>query len=131
MSRQDTVNKYIDAFLKGRGPEACERFRSKDLNKQYSSIMQWRRKVRILESTPKSTREIIDVLKRTAQLISNAPEMTEQDASAINQELDRLRDTLQSTLDKHRQEKIRLLEEESRRIASQLQQLKSSDQTNY
>lgn len=131
MSRQDTVNKYIDAFLKGRGPEACEKFRAKDLSKQYSSIMQWRRKMRIIESTPKSTRDIIEALKRTAQMISNAPEMTEQDAATINNELQALHSTLDQTLDKHRQEKIRLLEEESRRIASQLQQLKSSDQSNY
>ena len=75
MSRQDTVNKYIDQFLKGRGPESCERFRSKSLDKQYSSIMQWRRKLRREESTPKSTREIIDALRRVNALVGNAPEM--------------------------------------------------------
>lgn len=89
MSRQDTVNKYIDQFLKGRGPESCERFRSKSLDKQYSSIMQWRRKLRREESTPKSTREIIDALRRVNALVGNAPEMGKRITMLLWQRLTR------------------------------------------
>lgn len=127
MSRQDTVNKYIDEFLQGRGPEACERFRSKDLNKQYSSIMQWRRKVRIQESTPRSTREITDMLKKVGQMIVNAPEFAEDDASAVSHELEVLRQTVGVTLEKRREAQIQALEEESRRIASRLEQLRQNN----
>lgn len=127
MSRQDTVNKYIDAFLKDRGPEACEKFRSKDLDKQYSSIMQWRRKMRIIENTPKSVRDISELLKKASQLIVNAPEITEEDVATVEADLEALRTTLHNTLEKHRREKIRALEEESRRIASQLEKLRQNE----
>ena len=127
MSRQDTVNKYIDQFLKGRGPESCERFRSKSLDKQYSSIMQWRRKLRREDSTPKSTREIIDALRRVNALVGNAPEMGEEDYNAIMAEVDTLLATVDDTVSRHREQKIRQLEEQSRLIAGELEKLRGGN----
>lgn len=124
MSKQDTVNKYIDAFLRGRSEESKAKFRAKDLHLQYASIMQWRRKIRKEENTPKSTKEILDSLKRIASLIANAPSISDEDSRAIEAELDALKTNLREYNERQRQRIIDELEQKSRMIALELNKLR-------
>mgnify|MGYP006342328151 CR=1 FL=1 len=62
MGKAETVAKYIDEFLKGRSPEMVAKFKSRDVEKQYFSIMQWKRKQRIESMTPKNADVIINAL---------------------------------------------------------------------
>ena len=86
MSQKETIEKYIDAFLKGRSQSAVDKFKAKAEKLQYASIMQWRRRMRKLENTPKGTKEILDTLHRAQTLIENAP-ITDSDLHAIQAEL--------------------------------------------
>ena len=37
MGKAETVAKYIDEYLKGKNPESAEKFRMKDVEKQYAA----------------------------------------------------------------------------------------------
>lgn len=124
MSKQDTVNRYMDAFLKGRSEESKAKFRAKDVNLQYASIMQWRRKMRKEENTPKSTKEIIETLRRACALITNAPSISEEDSRAIEGELYVLEACLNEYNERQRQRLISELEQKSRMIAEELDKLR-------
>lgn len=125
MSKQDTVNKYIDAFLKGRSEEAKVKFRSKEVSLQYASIMQWRRKMRKEENTPKSTKEILEALHHVGNLIANAPTISDDDFSAIEGELQALKSSLDDYRIRQRKRLIDELEQKSRIIAAELDKLRS------
>lgn len=42
MSKQETINKYREGFLKGRSEAFIAKFNEKDETRQYQSIMTWR-----------------------------------------------------------------------------------------
>lgn len=126
MTRKETIDRYIDSFLKGRSQNAIDRFRSKAEHLQYASIMQWRRRMRKMENTPKSTREILETLRRAVSLIENAPEISDTDLQAIEAELDTLRRAAAECHERTRTRRISELEEQQRRINEQLEQLKGN-----
>lgn len=71
MKRVDTIKKYRDEFLKGKSEEQIRKFDSKDLNKQYGSIMAWKRReglskkrTRGAETTPISILDGLRNIKR-------------------------------------------------------------------
>lgn len=123
-SREATVAQYIDEFLKGRSQRACEEFRNRPLERQYSSIIQWRRSRRIKESTPQSTTDILDVLGKVSMMIANAPSISDDDCKSISAQLDSLRQQLDEYMTRQRSRCIEELEEESRRINARLQELR-------
>lgn len=123
-SREATVAKHIDEFLKGRSPKAREEFLSRSLDRQYSSIIQWRRARRIKESTPQSTAEILDTVSRLADMIANAPEISEADSREISERIGALQGRLNAYMEEQKLRRIRALEEESRRINERLSELR-------
>lgn len=126
MKREDTIKKYIDAFLKGRSEEKKNKFKAKPLNLQYASIMQWRRNIAKRENTPKSTKEILDTLRKANSLIENSPSIEDEYRQAIEMELDSIRHTLDDYCEKQRQRRIDELEARQRDINAQLQQLRNN-----
>lgn len=123
-SRELTVAQYRDEFLSGRSQSAREEFLSRPLDKQYASIIQWRRNKRLRESIPAATSEIIAALDNVRDLISNAAEISQADASAINERLDSLHVHLAEYLEKQKARTISELEAESARIADKLRTLR-------
>ncbi|MBD5231459.1 MAG: hypothetical protein HDS66_04810 [Bacteroidales bacterium] len=123
-SKEATVAQYIDEFLKGRSPQSCEEFRSRSIDRQYSSIIQWRRSKRIKESTPQSTAEIIDTLASVSRMIANAPEISDADRQSISDRLNSLHQQLDEYMERQRTRRIEELEQESRRISERLQELR-------
>lgn len=126
MTRQETIEKYAAAFLKGKSDEAIEKFNAKEDNLKYASIMQWRRRMKKIENTPKSTRDILETLHKVAALIDNAPHIPDSDISDINAELDKLHGVLASYHERQKAKQIDELEARSREIAMQLEQLRNS-----
>lgn len=125
MTRKETIDKYISAFLKGRSQEAIEKFKAKAEHLQYASIMQWRRRVSKLENTPKSTKEILETLSKADALIVNAPEISDEDMEAISAGIQSLHSTLQSYFERQRQRRINELEAQQRSISEKLAQLRN------
>lgn len=123
-SREATVAKHIDEFLKGRTPKAREEFLSRSLDRQYSSIIQWRRAKRIKERTPQSTEEILETISRLAEMIANAPEISESDSRDISERIGALQGKLTDYMEAQKLRSIQALEEESRRINARLSELR-------
>lgn len=126
MTKRETIDKYMDAFLKGRSQATAEKFRAKAEHLQYASIMQWRRRLRKLENTPKSTKEIMETLRRATSLIENAPEISDTDMQTIDHEIGNLRQALATCYERTRTRRISELEAQQRRINEQLELLKGS-----
>ncbi|MCM1318949.1 MAG: hypothetical protein NC217_01035 [Muribaculaceae bacterium] len=124
MTRRETIDKYVDAFLKGRSQSAIDKFMDKAEALQYASIMQWRRRMKKAENTPKSTREVLDILHKADALIANAQELNTQDVQDINSALDKLHNTLNDSFNRSRERRISELEAQQNQIAAQLEQLR-------
>lgn len=125
MGKQETVDKYMDAFLKGRSCSVIEKFKAKPLHLQYASIIQWRRRLSKQENTPKNTKEILEALRKVNALIINAPEISNEDIDAIKSELDGLHDTLRKYFEQQRRRRIDELEAQQRSISEQLELLRN------
>lgn len=129
MGKAETVAKYIDEYLKDKSPTAVEKFHTKDVDKQYASIMGWRRKLRLEASTPDSADEIVDYLKHAKVLIGNAPEISQQDMERIKVQLQQLQDYIVEYQEVQRMQKIAELEQRQQEIARQLQRLRGEEPT--
>lgn len=124
MTRKETIEKYIDTFLKGRSQAAIDKFKEKEEALQYASIMQWRRRMKKAENTPKSTREILDTLHKADIMIANAPDISAEDTQEIKHLLDKLNVTLTDSFNRARERRISELEAQQHKIAEQLEQLR-------
>ncbi len=129
MGKAETVAKYIDEYLKSKNPESAEKFRMKDVEKQYAAIMGWRRKLRQEASTPESADVIVDYLKQARVLIGNAPEISAEDMKRIVEQLDMLRDYLTEYKEEQRKRQISELERKQEEIAQQLRKLRGDEKT--
>lgn len=125
MTRKETIDKYIDAFLKGRSQNAADKFRAKAEHLQYASIMQWRRRRNKEENTPKSIKDIVELLRKAAALVNNAPDITAEDKVTIESEVEELRNTLESAYRNARSRRIDELEAQQQQIAARLEQLRA------
>lgn len=129
MGKSETVAKYIADYLKDKSPEVAEKFRAKDVDKQYASIMGWRRKLRQEASTPESAEAIVDYLKQAKVLIGNAPSITDDELKRIAEQLDMLRRYLEEYKESQRQRKIAELEQQQEEINRQLRRLRGDEPT--
>lgn len=127
MTRKETIDKYVDAFLKGRSQSAIDKFKAKAEELQYASIMQWRRRMKKIENTPKSTRDVLDMLHKVESLISNMQEITKSDLASVNDALNKVHDTLSESYNRSRQRCISELEAQQQEIAARLEQLRQGE----
>lgn len=127
MGKAETVAKYIEEFLREKKPEFAEKFRNKDVNKQYASIMGWRRKLKHIEETPKSNDDILAQIQQAKSLIMNASEISAQEAKLIGEQIAELQNALAYSLEQQRIRTIQDLERKQQEIARQLQILKGEE----
>ncbi len=127
MGKAETVEKYIDQYLQDKKPEAAEKFRQKDINKQYATIMGWRRKLRQLEVTPKSADEILSRLKQLQELIYNLSEISTEDSKRIELQITALRSVFEECMERQKLRTIQELERQQQEIARRLQELKGEE----
>ncbi|MCM1004762.1 MAG: hypothetical protein NC402_00510 [Prevotella sp.] len=125
MTRKETIDKYIDAFLKGRSQAVIEKFKEKEEALQYASIMQWRRRMKKIENTPKSIRDVLELLRKANSMIDNTQEMSTPDMQAVNEELDKIRNSVAQCYDRTRANRIKELEAQQQQIAEQLANLRN------
>ena len=97
MTRQETVEKYQDAFLEGRTDEQRAQFQAKDVNKQYASIKQWMRKRNLKEPVATDSGKLTAILKlvRSAhKSIEKTSSLSDKDLERIQAELDTVKELL-------------------------------------
>lgn len=91
MKKTDTIAFYKEAFLAGKPEEVRTRFEEKDVEKQYSSIIAWRRRQRKAESkneepTPEDTltpASIIDSLKQIKDAVPQLESIAQHEREQI------------------------------------------------
>lgn len=127
MGKADTVARYIDDYLKGKSEETQERFRSKDINKQYCSIMQWRSKLRRSQQPLAPGAELLADLRSLKNKLTKAPQLTAQDCRMLYAEIDALRQALAIYEEEQKQRRIHELEAQREAIAAELQRLRGNE----
>lgn len=132
MAKIDTVNKYIDEYLAGKSPEAAERFRAKDVSRQYQSIMTWRYNQRkraaaataaapAAVETPKSPAEMLRSVRRDME---RRRDLTEEMLDELTAELDGFAEFVRQTRHRMRVAEIEMLETRREEIAERLKTLR-------
>lgn len=129
MGKTETVAKYITEYLKDKSPEFADKFRAKDVEKQYASIMGWRRKLRQEAATPESAEAIVDYLKQAKVLIGNATAISEEELKRITDQVELLRQYLEEYKESQRQRRIAELEQQQEEINRQLRRLRGDEPT--
>lgn len=129
MGKSETVAKYIADYLKDKSPEFADKFRAKDIEKQYASIMGWRRKLRQEAATPESAEAIVDYLKQAKVLIGNATAISEEELKRIIEQVELLRQYLEEYKESQRQRRIAELEQQQEEINRQLRRLRGDEPT--
>lgn len=127
MGKSETVARYIDEYLKGKSEEAQERFRSKEINKQYCSIMQWRSKQRRSQQPQAPGAELLSELKTVKVKLQKAPVLTGAECRMLYAEIDSLKQALAIYEEEQKQRRIRELEAQREAIARELQSLRGNE----
>ena len=89
--------------------------------------MQWRRKLRKEQNTPKSTKEIIETLRHAGQLIANAPQIPDDNAREIRRQIEELTPVLDQYMERQRERQIRELEARQQELNAQLAALRGGE----
>lgn len=127
MGKADTVARYIDEFLEGKSDEARERFLARDVNRQYSSIMQWRSKLRRSRQPVAPAVELLSDIKALKARIAKAPHLNAQECRQLYAEIDGLRQSLAIYEEEQKQRRIRELESQREAIVRELQSLRGHE----
>lgn len=84
MKKEDTINKYIVEFLAEKSEEEREAFVQKDVARQYSAIMSWKRRMDIKRAEEISGAEtILGMLAQLRRAVEIGKDMTEEDCIKI------------------------------------------------
>lgn len=127
MAKIDTVNKYIDEYLAGKSPEAAERFRAKDVSRQYQSIMTWRYNQRKRAAAPAGREEPkspAEMLRGVRSCMERRTDLTEEMLDELTAELDGFAEFVRQTRRRMRVAEIEMLETRREEIAERLKTLR-------
>ena len=113
MKREDTIKLYAEDFLKGKSDKVREAFYAKSLDKQYASIMAWKK--RVSEKGMPQTATIGDVMNPL------------RDKSKIEESMARIREAIEDFEATKRQRAIDNLEAEIKAKTRQLDKLRNND----
>lgn len=88
MKKTDTIALYKEAFLAGKDEETRRRFEEKDVEKQYGSIIAWRRRQKksqteSVDNEVMTPAAILDCLKKIKKNIPDLPSLGQGDAEKI------------------------------------------------
>lgn len=124
MGKQETVDKYKEQFLEGRSEEARARFLSKDIDKQYISIMGWRRrnKMKKEKDTPSASNIILE-LRSVRKNIVNV-DLTPKDAERILREIDALKGSVENYEKLVAEKELHRLEADRRKMSEMIEALR-------
>ncbi len=128
MKREDTIKLYAEDFLKGKSDKVREAFYAKSLDKQYASIMAWKK--RVSEKGMPQTATIGDVmnhLRMSQNLLARLNDLTPRDKSKIEEAMARIRESIEDFEATKRQRAIDNLEAEIKAKTRQLDKLRNND----
>lgn len=130
MSKEETVLMYRDEFLASQKPDKRENFIQKSIDKQYASIMSWRRRQRMADETPAepkgnlSANSLIAAVRKVRKSVVDVQELSQRDSNRLRIEAEELIVTL-ANYDKIRaQKELENLERENARMQARMEELR-------
>ncbi len=108
-SKEATVQAYLKEYLEGKSEGRRNAFLLKDIDRQYSAIMAWKRRKEMKEESKGiSAQDIIKHASSLSELIDMAENFTDREAQKLHEALDAAKEHLDNF---HRVRKSRELRE--------------------
>lgn len=122
--RQDTVNKYLEAYLEGKSQAKREEFLSKPFDKQYACIMAWKNRYgNVAKKLGVSPADVIKHTRSIAELIEMAENFSDKELKKMHEALDAAKEKLNGYQEIVKKRKLRELERERENIQRQIDAL--------
>lgn len=83
MKRTETIAHYKEAFLEGKSDEIRANFENKDINKQYASIVAWKRRQAGKSDNGVTVSSIVELLRNAKKAISQLSDLSDKDTEKI------------------------------------------------
>lgn len=122
MKKEETLRRYVDDFLAERSAEERAEFEKKDIERQYSAVMAWKRRRDLKQAAQESGAEaILTNLGKVRLAIESSKSLTNTDIEKIRIQLNQMTAALvaceKRLIDEEIAELSRQQEEISRRLA--------------
>lgn len=125
MTKEETIAIYEPQYLAGKPEDFCLKFQAKTLMQKYNTIMGWRRKQKLEEQKNVNSEAIVSALQEVRKLIKNLTTLSGNDVRAFQDEIAAIELTIEDKSNELRNAEIASLEEEQRKIAARLEQLRN------
>ena len=126
-SKADTIQKYLDEYLKGKPEEKIREFHEKPLARQYAAIMAWKR--RNEEREKGKGLSAADVIKHAVglkTLIELTDNFNEKDMQKMREALDAARESLDNFHRMRKERELRQLEREQQELQERINRLRET-----
>ncbi len=126
MKREETIAKHLEAYLEGKSDQQREAFLRKDINKQYSAIMAWKRRNGLKKATDGgiSAADVMKHIKGLQCLIPMVATMTRQQIDSMLAEVEKVKDLLNGFEAERARREIEDLERRKRELDEKIAQLR-------
>lgn len=126
MKREDTIKMYIAQFLEGKSDSQREAFLSKDINKQYASIMAWKYRNNNKEAQKGiGYAELSRHIRSLGKLIPTATGLTGRQIANLKKSLADTIEMLDNFSQIQRAQELKELEQQRQALEAKIDELRS------
>lgn len=91
MKKEDTIRLYAEQFLEGKGESARQQFYSKSMERQYTSIMAWRRRHGVgKKEAGVDINSLVESMRNVSDAIPLIEQLSERDRSRLREAAERI-----------------------------------------
>lgn len=125
MKKEDTVKLYAEKYLEGKSEEKRNEFFAKDVNRQYSAIMAWKRRESLKDEEALNVNDLLKHLRSLRRLIPLIEDLTSKDIDKLTAETDEIRKLLDSYESEKARKELERLEREQQELQQRIEMLKN------
>lgn len=126
MKREETIRLHLEQYLEGKSEEEREAFLAKDLNRQYSAIMAWKRRAGLKKAAEGITAaDLLKHIRSITRLIPLATSLTPRQVTEITEALDEAREMIGNYERDRARRELQELERQQKDLQSRIDMLKS------
>lgn len=126
-SKEDTIRKYLDEYLKNKSEDKRQEFMSKSESKQYAAIMAWKRRNELRDK--ERGLSAADVIKHAASLktlIELTDNFNEKEMERMYEALGEAKTSLDNFHRMRKEREIKRLEQEQRELQDRINRLRET-----
>lgn len=125
MKKEDTIKLYAEKYLEGKSEEKRNEFFAKDVNRQYSAIMAWKRRESLKDEEALNVNDLLRHLRSLRRLIPLIEDLTSKDIDKLTAETDEIRKLLDSYESEKARKELERLEREQQELQQRIEMLKN------